>query len=194
MLNKFSTDNRERNVKDLAMSGFATDSFVCKEDLLLRVVKYQSETIFVSSVADNHGDSKLFGEINAPCESLNMGVKHIIPSRYSQLLISKETIINGECEAKDVIIRSLQSPTAALVHLNSTIANEGNVITTSKKPCETAPHAARSPEAALSRSPLPHRSSPAAAPLAPQVTAPSGTAPAPLLSSTSAIEPPPHAV
>ncbi|KAH7818417.1 uncharacterized protein MONOS_8788 [Monocercomonoides exilis] len=111
------------------MSGFATDSFVVKEDLLLRVMKYQSETIFVYSVTDNHGDSKQCGEINAPCESLNMGVKHIIPSLYSQLLVWGQTEIVGKCDARDVIIRSLQSPSAALVHLNSTINfNEGSLI------------------------------------------------------------------
>ncbi|KAH7826916.1 uncharacterized protein MONOS_13687 [Monocercomonoides exilis] len=131
---QFLLDFRAPFVKELAMWGCATDSFIGEEDLLLRVVKYQSETIFVSSVADNHADSKQCGEFNAPCQSLDMGVQHIIPSSYSQLLISKETVVVGECSAQNVSIHSLESPSTALVHLNSTIANsEGNLITTLEK-------------------------------------------------------------
>ncbi|KAH7815288.1 uncharacterized protein MONOS_10705 [Monocercomonoides exilis] len=130
---QFLLDFRAPFVKELAMWGCTTDSFVGEEDLLLRVVKYQSETIFVSYADENATDSKQCGELSAPCQSLDIGVQHIIPSSYSQLLISKETIINGRCEAKDVIIRSLQSPSATLVHLNSTITNEGSLITTSEK-------------------------------------------------------------
>eukprot|EP00770_Monocercomonoides_exilis_P016002 MONOS_15953.1-p1 / transcript=MONOS_15953.1 / gene=MONOS_15953 / organism=Monocercomonoides_exilis_PA203 / gene_product=unspecified product / transcript_product=unspecified product / location=Mono_scaffold01424:4-6546(-) / protein_length=2080 / sequence_SO=supercontig / SO=protein_coding / is_pseudo=false len=129
---QFLLDFRAPFVKELAIWGCTTDSFVGEEDLLLRVVKYQSETIFVSSVSENHTDSKQCGEFNMPCQSLDTGVQHIIPSSYSQLLISKETVVVGECEAKDVIIRSLQSPTAALVHLNSTITNDGSIVTTSE--------------------------------------------------------------
>ncbi|KAH7826051.1 uncharacterized protein MONOS_4179 [Monocercomonoides exilis] len=132
---QFLLDFRTPFVKDLAIWGCTTDSFVGEEDLLLRVVKYQSETIFVSSSATgNHGDSKQCGELSAPCQSLDVGVQHTIPSSYSQLLISKETIINGECDVHDVIIRSLESPSTALVHLNSTInINEGNLLKTSEK-------------------------------------------------------------
>ncbi|KAH7826968.1 uncharacterized protein MONOS_3557fu3558 [Monocercomonoides exilis] len=129
---QFLLDFRAPFVKELAMWGCITDSFVGEEDLLLRVVRYQSETIFVSSADENSEDSRQCGEFSMTCQSLDTGVQHIIPSSYSQLLISKETIINGECEAKDVIIRSLQSPTAALVHLNSTITGEGSLITTSE--------------------------------------------------------------
>ncbi|KAH7826070.1 uncharacterized protein MONOS_9514 [Monocercomonoides exilis] len=131
---QFLLDFRTPFVKDLAIWGATTDSFVGEEDLLLRVVKYQSETIFVSSATGNHGDSKQCGELSAPCHSLDVGVQHIIPSSYSQLLISEETIINGECDVHDVIIRSLESPSTALVHLNSTISgNEGSLLTTSEK-------------------------------------------------------------
>ncbi|KAH7816491.1 uncharacterized protein MONOS_12635fu15916 [Monocercomonoides exilis] len=130
---QFLLDFRAPFVKDLAIWGCTTDSFVGEEDLLLRVVKYQSETIFVSSVADNRADSKQCGEFSVPCDSLNIGIQHIIPSLYSQLLISEETIVNGECSALNVIIRSLQSPSAALVHLNSTIAGkEGSLFTTTE--------------------------------------------------------------
>eukprot|EP00770_Monocercomonoides_exilis_P013503 MONOS_13451.1-p1 / transcript=MONOS_13451.1 / gene=MONOS_13451 / organism=Monocercomonoides_exilis_PA203 / gene_product=unspecified product / transcript_product=unspecified product / location=Mono_scaffold00830:22197-27742(+) / protein_length=1827 / sequence_SO=supercontig / SO=protein_coding / is_pseudo=false len=130
---QFLLDFRAPFVKELAIWGCTTDSFEGEEDLLLRVVKYLSETIFVSSVSENHKNSKQCGEFSMPCQSLDVGVQHIIPSSYSQLLISKETVIVGECEAMDLIIRSLQSSSAALVHLNSTInINEGNLITTSE--------------------------------------------------------------
>ncbi|KAH7827643.1 uncharacterized protein MONOS_7494 [Monocercomonoides exilis] len=113
-------------VKELAMWGCITDSFEREEDLLLKVEKYQSETIFVSSVSENHKDSKQCGEFSMPCQSLYVGVQHIIPSSYSQLLISRETVIVGEYEAMDLIIRSLQSSSAALVHLNSIITYDAN--------------------------------------------------------------------
>ncbi|KAH7824303.1 uncharacterized protein MONOS_7170 [Monocercomonoides exilis] len=130
---QFLLDFRAPFVKELAIWGCTTDSFIGEEDLLLRVVKYQSETIFVSSVAGNHGDSKQCGGFEAPCESLSEGMRHIIPSSYSQLLVSKETIVIGECEAKDVIIHSLQPQSAAFVYLNSTIAgNEGSLLKTSE--------------------------------------------------------------
>ncbi|KAH7817376.1 uncharacterized protein MONOS_12388 [Monocercomonoides exilis] len=120
-------------MKEMAIWGVTTDSYVGEEDLLLRVMKYQSEAIFLSSVADSHGDSKQCGEFNVPCQSLNVGIQHIVPSQYSQLLISEETIINGECSSLNVTIRSLQSPSAALVRLNSTITyDSGNLITTSE--------------------------------------------------------------
>eukprot|EP00770_Monocercomonoides_exilis_P015765 MONOS_15716.1-p1 / transcript=MONOS_15716.1 / gene=MONOS_15716 / organism=Monocercomonoides_exilis_PA203 / gene_product=unspecified product / transcript_product=unspecified product / location=Mono_scaffold01323:48-2312(+) / protein_length=755 / sequence_SO=supercontig / SO=protein_coding / is_pseudo=false len=131
---QFLLDFRTPFVKERAIWGATTDSFVGEEDLLLRVVKYQSETIFVSSATGNHTDSKQCGEFNAPCHSLDVGVQHIIPSSYSQLLISEETIINGECDVHDVIIRSLESPSTALVYLNSTInVNEGSLLKTSEK-------------------------------------------------------------
>ncbi|KAH7825032.1 uncharacterized protein MONOS_12396 [Monocercomonoides exilis] len=118
-------------VKELAIWGCTTDSFVGEEDLLLRVMKYQSETIFVSAVSENHSGFKSCGEFSMPCESLNVGVNHIIPSRYSQLLVSEETVINEECSVQNVIVRSLESPLFALVYMNSTIScDEGNVITT----------------------------------------------------------------
>ncbi|KAH7825928.1 uncharacterized protein MONOS_15972 [Monocercomonoides exilis] len=128
---QFLLDFRTPFVKERAMWGCTTDSFAGEEDLLLRVVKYQSEMIFVSSIAVNHEDNKQCGEFNTPCQSLDTGVQHIIHSSYSQLLISKETVIVGECEAMDLIIRSLQSSSAAMVYLNSTIDGDvGNIITT----------------------------------------------------------------
>ncbi|KAH7815767.1 uncharacterized protein MONOS_3749 [Monocercomonoides exilis] len=130
-LGKFAADFRAPFVKELAIWGCTIDSFEGEEDLLLRVVKYQSETILVSSVADNHGDCKQCGGFEAPCESLSEGVQHIIPSRYSQLLISEQTIINGECCVQNVSIHSLESTSAALVYLNSTIVGDvGSLITT----------------------------------------------------------------
>ncbi|KAH7832613.1 uncharacterized protein MONOS_11537 [Monocercomonoides exilis] len=130
---QFLLDFRAPFVKDLAIWGCTTDSFEGEEDLLLRVVKYQSETIFVSSVSEYHEDSKQCGELDTPCHSLSFGIQHIIPSLYSQLLILGQTEIVGKCDVLDVTIRSLQSPSAALVYLNSTMANEGSLITTSEK-------------------------------------------------------------
>ncbi|KAH7822783.1 uncharacterized protein MONOS_17641 [Monocercomonoides exilis] len=128
---QFLLDFRAPFVKDLAMWGCTTDSFVGEEDLLLRVVKYQSETIFVSSAADNHEDSKQCGEFGKPCESLNEGVQHIVPSQYSQLLVSHQTAICSPCSATSVSIRSLESPSSALVHLDTPIQHCPAILATS---------------------------------------------------------------
>ncbi|KAH7832524.1 uncharacterized protein MONOS_5455 [Monocercomonoides exilis] len=130
---QFLLDFRAPFVKNLAIWGCTTDAFVGEEDLLLRVVKYQSETIFVSSVSESHEDNKQCGEFDTPCHSLSFGIQHIIPSLYSQLLILDQTEVVGKCDVHDVTIRSLQSPSAALVHLSSTITNEESIITTSEK-------------------------------------------------------------
>ncbi|KAH7818400.1 uncharacterized protein MONOS_10888 [Monocercomonoides exilis] len=130
---QFLLDFRAPFVKDLAIWGCTADSFKGEEDLLLRVVKYQSETIFESSVADNHEDSKQCGEFNMPCQSLNQGIQHIIPSLYSQLLILGQTEIIGKCDVLNVTIRSLQSSSAALVHLNSTVSGDaGSLVSISE--------------------------------------------------------------
>ncbi|KAH7824206.1 uncharacterized protein MONOS_16103 [Monocercomonoides exilis] len=71
---QFLLDFRAPFVKELAIWGCATDSFIGEEDLLLRVVKYQSETIFVSSVAGNHGDSKQCGEFKELCKLMNVRI------------------------------------------------------------------------------------------------------------------------
>ncbi|KAH7817103.1 uncharacterized protein MONOS_12852 [Monocercomonoides exilis] len=60
-------------------------------------------------------------------------MRHIIPSSYSQLLVSKETIVIGGCEAKDVIIHSLQPQSAAFVYLNSTVSGDaGSLVSISE--------------------------------------------------------------
>ncbi|KAH7822769.1 uncharacterized protein MONOS_3388 [Monocercomonoides exilis] len=128
---QFLLDFRAPFVKDLAIWGCTTDSFVGEVDLLLRVVKYQSETIFVSSAADNHEDSKQCGEFGKPCESLNEGVQHIVPSQYSQLLVSLQTAICAPCSAASVSIRSLESPSSALVHLDTPIQHCPAILATS---------------------------------------------------------------
>ncbi|KAH7819785.1 uncharacterized protein MONOS_8481 [Monocercomonoides exilis] len=90
-------------------------------------MKYQSETIFVSSVADNHTDSKQCGEFTTPCRSLDVGIQHIIPSLFSQLLILGQTEIIWKCDVLDVTIRSLQFPSATFVKLNSTITGDSRI-------------------------------------------------------------------
>ncbi|KAH7825844.1 uncharacterized protein MONOS_11062 [Monocercomonoides exilis] len=83
MLDKFVANFRAPIVKKIVTWGCTTDSFVGEEDILLMIVKYQSEKIFVSSVVENVEENKQCGVFEAPCESLNEGMQHIIPSRHS---------------------------------------------------------------------------------------------------------------
>ncbi|KAH7816610.1 uncharacterized protein MONOS_18204 [Monocercomonoides exilis] len=130
---QFLLDFRAPFVKDLAIWGCTSDMYLDEEDLLKRVVKYQSETVFVSSASDNHEDSKQCGGLDGPCSTLSEGLLHIIPSLYSQLLISDRTAILSKCNALNVTIRSLESPSTALVFLNSEIPDGDSLITTSEK-------------------------------------------------------------
>ncbi|KAH7821102.1 uncharacterized protein MONOS_11182 [Monocercomonoides exilis] len=123
---QFLLDFRAPFVKELAIWGCTTDSFEGEEDLLLRVKIFRSETVFVSAVIDNHEDSRECGVFEAPCRSLSEGMHHIIPSLFSQLLILRQTEIVGKCAAHDVIIRSLEAPSTALVFLNSTIVDDND--------------------------------------------------------------------
>eukprot|EP00770_Monocercomonoides_exilis_P008971 MONOS_8926.1-p1 / transcript=MONOS_8926.1 / gene=MONOS_8926 / organism=Monocercomonoides_exilis_PA203 / gene_product=unspecified product / transcript_product=unspecified product / location=Mono_scaffold00351:40159-40774(+) / protein_length=135 / sequence_SO=supercontig / SO=protein_coding / is_pseudo=false len=104
-----------------------------EEDLLKRIVKCQSETVFVSSARDIHDDSKQCGGLDKPCSTLSEGLLHIIPSLFSQLLISGYTAILSRCNVLNFIIRSLESPSPAQVFLNSTIPHGSSIIATSEK-------------------------------------------------------------
>ncbi|KAH7825773.1 uncharacterized protein MONOS_14320 [Monocercomonoides exilis] len=130
---QFLLDFRAPFVKDLAIWGCTSDMYLDEEDLLKRIVKYQSETVFVSSAGDNHEDSKQCGGLDGPCSTLSEGLLHVIPSLFSQLLISSRTAILSRCNVLNVTIRSLESPSPAQVFLNSTIPCGSSIITTSEK-------------------------------------------------------------
>ncbi|KAH7814717.1 uncharacterized protein MONOS_18457 [Monocercomonoides exilis] len=104
-----------------------------KEDLLKRIVKYQSETVFVSSAGDNHEESKQCGGLDGPCSTLGEVLLNIIPSLFSQLLIFNRTVILRRCNALNETIRSLESPLPEQVFLNSTIPHGSSIIATSEK-------------------------------------------------------------
>ncbi|KAH7832366.1 uncharacterized protein MONOS_12242 [Monocercomonoides exilis] len=96
-------------VRELAIWGCTADNYGGEEDLLRRVFVFRSEFIFVSSIVENSSDSKQCGEMKGACSSLNVGVSHIIPSDYSQLLIWNETTLTGSCSAQKVTIKSMES-------------------------------------------------------------------------------------
>ncbi|KAH7821109.1 uncharacterized protein MONOS_13727 [Monocercomonoides exilis] len=96
-------------VRELAIWGCTADNYGDEEDLLRRVFVFRSEFIFVSSIVGNSSDSKQCGEMKSTCWSLNVGVSHIIPSDYSQLLIWNETELTGSCSAEKVTIKSMEA-------------------------------------------------------------------------------------
>ncbi|KAH7830240.1 uncharacterized protein MONOS_10748 [Monocercomonoides exilis] len=119
-------------VRDLAIWGCTLDHYGNEEDLLGRVFVLRSEFIFVSSVAGNSSDSKNCGEMKSTCRSLNVGVSHIIPSGYSQMLIWNETTLTGSCSAQKVTIKSMEANRNAEIKVREIeVAGEG-VVTTSE--------------------------------------------------------------
>ncbi|KAH7831826.1 uncharacterized protein MONOS_6652 [Monocercomonoides exilis] len=118
----------EPYVKDLAIWGCTSDNYGDEEDLLGRVYVFRSEFIFVSSIVGNNSDSKNCGEMKGVCSSLNVGVSHIIPSDYSQLLIWNETTLTGSCSAEKVTIKSMETSGNAEIKVNEiNLADEGAV-------------------------------------------------------------------
>ncbi|KAH7815959.1 uncharacterized protein MONOS_18277 [Monocercomonoides exilis] len=117
-------------VKELAIWGCTADNYGDEEDLLRRVFVFRSEFIFVSSVVGNSSDSKQCGEMKSTCSSLDVGVSHIIPSDYSQLLIWNETTLTGSCSAQRVTIKSMEASRNAEIKVSEiSLADEGVVRT-----------------------------------------------------------------
>eukprot|EP00770_Monocercomonoides_exilis_P014833 MONOS_14779.1-p1 / transcript=MONOS_14779.1 / gene=MONOS_14779 / organism=Monocercomonoides_exilis_PA203 / gene_product=unspecified product / transcript_product=unspecified product / location=Mono_scaffold01072:12403-17936(+) / protein_length=1821 / sequence_SO=supercontig / SO=protein_coding / is_pseudo=false len=117
-------------VKELAIWGCTADNYEDEEDLLGRVYVFRSEFIFVSSIVGNSSDSKNCGEMKSACSSLNVGVSHIIPSDYSQLLIWNETTLTGSCSAQKVTIKSMEASRNGEIKVNEmNLAGEGAVTT-----------------------------------------------------------------
>ncbi|KAH7826248.1 uncharacterized protein MONOS_17404 [Monocercomonoides exilis] len=118
-------------VKELAIWGCTADDYGDEEDLLGRVYVFRSEFIFVSSIVGNSSNSKNCGEMKGACSSLNVGVSHIIPSDYSQLLIWNETTLTGSCSAQKVTIKSMEASRNAEIKVNEMSLADG-VVTTSE--------------------------------------------------------------
>ncbi|KAH7821018.1 uncharacterized protein MONOS_14678 [Monocercomonoides exilis] len=117
-------------VRELAIWGCTADNYGDEEDLLRRVFVFRSEFIFVSSIVENRSDSKQCGEMKSTCRSLNVGVSHIIPSDYSQLLIWNETELTGSCSAEKVTIKSMEASRNGEIKVNEiNLADEGAVRT-----------------------------------------------------------------
>ncbi|KAH7814669.1 uncharacterized protein MONOS_18495 [Monocercomonoides exilis] len=120
----------EREGCELAIWGCTADNYGDEEDLLRRVFVFRSEFIFVSSVVGNSSDSKQCGEMKSTCSSLDVGVSHIIPSDYSQLLIWNETTLTGSCSAQRVTIKSMEASRNAEIKVSEiSLADEGVVRT-----------------------------------------------------------------
>eukprot|EP00770_Monocercomonoides_exilis_P016291 MONOS_16245.1-p1 / transcript=MONOS_16245.1 / gene=MONOS_16245 / organism=Monocercomonoides_exilis_PA203 / gene_product=unspecified product / transcript_product=unspecified product / location=Mono_scaffold01588:8-4772(-) / protein_length=1588 / sequence_SO=supercontig / SO=protein_coding / is_pseudo=false len=118
-------------VKELAIWGSISDNFRDEEDLLRRVFVFRSEFIFVSSIMENSSDSKNCGEMKSACSSLNVGMDHVIPSDYSQLLIWNETILKGSCSTQRTAIKSMEPSKNSLIMVAEIHSDGMGVITTS---------------------------------------------------------------
>ncbi|KAH7827216.1 uncharacterized protein MONOS_13237 [Monocercomonoides exilis] len=126
-LAQFQLDFRPPFVKELAIWGCTDEHFENEEDLLLIVIVYQNEIVFVSSTAENNTDSRQCGAASGPCTSLNTGLNHVIPSVFSNLLIDKECAVSGEASLRDVTMKSMQQENEkGVIAMNAAIEKKSN--------------------------------------------------------------------
>ncbi|KAH7829914.1 uncharacterized protein MONOS_2292 [Monocercomonoides exilis] len=128
---QFQLDFRRISSKELSIWGCTRESYEDEQDLLPRVILFRSETIFVSSVSSNNTNNRQCGSLSGPCTSLDAGISHIIPTKYSQLLIVEETNLQSATSIISVLIRTLDHPKKAIIHFINTIECENNSLITS---------------------------------------------------------------
>ncbi|KAH7825731.1 uncharacterized protein MONOS_13060 [Monocercomonoides exilis] len=104
--------------RTFAIWGCTMQTFEDEEDLLLRVAPFMDYVVFASSTAPEASDSIHCGSSSAPCESVNVGLRHVISSTYSILFIFGNSLIAGPASARDVAIRSADRVETATVHLD----------------------------------------------------------------------------
>ncbi|KAH7825765.1 uncharacterized protein MONOS_9733 [Monocercomonoides exilis] len=104
--------------RTFAIWGCTMRTFEDEEDLLLRVAPFMDYVVFASSTAPEASDAIHCGSSSAPCESVNVGLRHVISSTYSILFIFGNSLIAGPASARDVAIRSADRMEAATVHLD----------------------------------------------------------------------------
>eukprot|EP00770_Monocercomonoides_exilis_P015703 MONOS_15653.1-p1 / transcript=MONOS_15653.1 / gene=MONOS_15653 / organism=Monocercomonoides_exilis_PA203 / gene_product=unspecified product / transcript_product=unspecified product / location=Mono_scaffold01298:5437-11691(-) / protein_length=2084 / sequence_SO=supercontig / SO=protein_coding / is_pseudo=false len=130
---QFVLDFRLPFVKELAMWGCPEGGFASEEDLLLMVIVYRSETIFVSGTAMNSTSTKQCGEITSPCTSLDIGARHVIGSQYSQILVEKSTTLENELLLKSVSVRSFSSEMSASVIVEGVVMGNAKSVISVKE-------------------------------------------------------------
>ncbi|KAH7832464.1 uncharacterized protein MONOS_3827 [Monocercomonoides exilis] len=130
---QFMLDFRSPFVKDLAMWGCSEGGYATEEDLLLLVVIYRSETIFVSGATINSSNTKQCGEIALPCSSLDVGARHVIGSQYSQILVEKSTTLENELALRSVSVKSFNSEISASVIVEGIIGGNAKSVISVKQ-------------------------------------------------------------
>ncbi|KAH7825720.1 uncharacterized protein MONOS_9132 [Monocercomonoides exilis] len=104
--------------RTFAIWGCTMQTFEDEEDLLLKMLPFMDYVVFASSTAPEASDSIHCGSSSAPCESVNVGLRHVISSSFSSLYIFYDSLIAGPASARDVAIRSADRVEVATVHLD----------------------------------------------------------------------------
>ncbi|KAH7832351.1 uncharacterized protein MONOS_6030 [Monocercomonoides exilis] len=123
---QFLLDFRSLSSKELSIWGCTREFNEDEQDLLPKVILFRSETIFVSGVSSNNTNNRQCGSLSGPCTSLDTGISHVIPTKYSQLLIVEETNLQSATSIKSVLIRSLDQPEKVIIHLDEKIECENS--------------------------------------------------------------------
>ncbi|KAH7825783.1 uncharacterized protein MONOS_7112 [Monocercomonoides exilis] len=116
--------------RTFAIWGCTMQTFEDEEDLLLKMLPFMDYVVFSSSTAPEASDAIHCGSSSAPCESVNVGLRHVISGTYSILFIFNDSLIAGPASARDVAIRSADRMEAATVHLDQPVngAEEEGII------------------------------------------------------------------
>eukprot|EP00770_Monocercomonoides_exilis_P003861 MONOS_3841.1-p1 / transcript=MONOS_3841.1 / gene=MONOS_3841 / organism=Monocercomonoides_exilis_PA203 / gene_product=unspecified product / transcript_product=unspecified product / location=Mono_scaffold00094:111744-120762(+) / protein_length=2916 / sequence_SO=supercontig / SO=protein_coding / is_pseudo=false len=91
---------------------FGMDEVDYKEkalDLMSLIVKYQSDTIVVSSKEGNGGSNEQqCGKPKLPCATIGFGLRHLTHDFFSQLFVDEESIVDEEVVLETLTLRGLQ--------------------------------------------------------------------------------------
>ncbi|KAH7831872.1 uncharacterized protein MONOS_1259 [Monocercomonoides exilis] len=133
---QFNLDFRDEEfIKQNAI--FGMDEVDHKEkalDLMNLIVKYQSDTIVVSSKEGNRGSNEQqCGKPKLPCATIGFGLRHLTHDFFSQLFVDEESIVDEEIVLETLTLRGLQENGSIVTVKGEIKGSEDFVIRTSGK-------------------------------------------------------------
>ncbi|KAH7832579.1 uncharacterized protein MONOS_8661 [Monocercomonoides exilis] len=103
-------------------------------DLMSLIVKYQSDTIVVSSKEGNGGSNEQqCGKPKLPCATIGFGLRHLTHDFFSQLFVDEESIVDEEVVLETLTFRGLQENGSIVTVKGEIKGSEDFVIRTSGK-------------------------------------------------------------
>ncbi|KAH7816972.1 uncharacterized protein MONOS_12284 [Monocercomonoides exilis] len=103
-------------------------------DLMSLIVKYQSDTIVVSSKEGNGGSNEQqCGKPKLPCATIGFGLRHLTHDFFSQLFVDEESIVDEEIVLETLTLRGLQENGSIVIVKGEIKGSEDFVVRTNGK-------------------------------------------------------------